>query len=66
MPRAVANGSRLYTPQITALQTLLRLALADDRIPPKVKTHIHGSVNFLVTALSNAQSGRTPLDGQIV
>jgi hypothetical protein len=60
VPRAVQSGKRLYTPQITALQTLLRLTSTDDRIPPKVKQHVSANIDYLVTVLSNAQSEKTP------
>ncbi len=64
MPRATANPDRLYTPQIVALQTIVRLSQKDARIPMVVKQHILANVDYLVTVLSNAQAGK--LTGEIV
>lgn len=63
MPRVKTDSNRLYTAQITNLQTLLKLSNVDERIPPKVRQHISACVSFIVTALSNAQSPK--MDGQI-
>lgn len=60
MPRATPNPHRLYVPQITSLQTLLRLTQKDERIPPKVRQHISANVDYLVTVLSNAQAEKHP------
>lgn len=60
VPRAVQSGKRLYTAQITSLQTLLRLTQSDDRIPAKVKQHMSANIDYIVTALSNAQSEKLP------
>lgn len=63
MPRASTSSHRLYTPQIVALQTIVRLSQKDDRIPVKVKQHILANVDYLVTVLSNAQAGK--VEGEI-
>lgn len=62
MPRAT-SGNRLYTPQIVALQTIIRLSQKDDRIPLKEKQKVLASADYLVTVLSNAQTGK--VDGEI-
>jgi len=56
MPRATQKAGRLYTPQIMALQTLLRLTQTDERIPAKDKEQISTEVEHLTSVLSKAQA----------
>lgn len=55
-PRATLHPRRLYTPQIVALQTLLRLTRKDERITPDEKVMINMDVNRLTRILSLAQT----------
>ena len=56
MPRPPKTDDRLYAPQITALQTILRLVKDDGRIGADDKLLIAIDVEQITSILSKAQA----------